>query len=78
MPIKNTDEEDEETSDLIYDAINSKQHINENRLMLPSEMCIQEVVKDCASFRGDDGSHLLHLCFDNSTEYDPGVVFDKN
>ncbi len=75
---QNTDEEDEETSDLIYDAINSKQHINENCLMLPSEMCIQEVVKDCASFRGDDGSHLLHLCFDNSTEYDPGVVFDKN
>ncbi len=24
-----------------------------------------------------DGSHLLHLCFDNITEYDPDVVFDK-
>ncbi len=22
--------------------------------------------------------NLLHLCFDNSTEYDPDVVFDKN
>ncbi len=25
-----------------------------------------------------DGSHLLYLCFDNITEYDPDVVFDKN
>ncbi len=25
-----------------------------------------------------DGRHLLHLCFDNITEYDPDVVFDKN
>ncbi len=25
-----------------------------------------------------DGSHLQHLCFDNITEYDPDVVFDKN
>ncbi len=22
--------------------------------------------------------HLLRLCFDNITEYDPDVVFDKN
>ncbi len=46
--------------------------------MLQSEMSIQEVVKACASFRSADGSNLLHLCFDNSTEYDPDVVFDKN
>ncbi len=25
-----------------------------------------------------DGSHLLHLCFENITEYDPDVVFDDN
>ncbi len=36
------------------------------------------MVKDCASFRGDDGSHLQHICFDNSTEYDPEVAFDKH
>ncbi len=45
--------------------------------MLQSEMLIQEVVKACASFVSTDGSHLLHLCFDNITEYDPDVVFDK-
>ncbi len=27
---------------------------------------------------GADGSHLLHRCFDNSTEYDTDVIFDKN
>ncbi len=46
--------------------------------MLQSEMSIQEVVKACASFRGADGRHLLHLCFDNGTEYDTDVIFDKN
>ncbi len=46
--------------------------------MLQSEMLIQKVVKACASFRGADGRHLLHLCCDNITEYDPDVVFDKN
>ncbi len=56
----------------------NKQHINENCLMLPSEMLIQEVVKDCASFGCANGSHLLHLCFDHRTEYDADVVFDKN
>ncbi len=56
--------------------INNKQHINENCLM--SELWIQEVVKDCASFRVDDGSYLHHLCFDNSTEYDSEVAFDKH
>ncbi len=46
--------------------------------MLRSEMSIQEVVKDCASFGSADGSHLLHLCFNNISKYDPDVVFDKN
>ncbi len=41
-------------------------------------MTIQGVVKDCASFGSADGSHLLHLCFDFHTEYDPDVLFDKN
>ncbi len=41
-------------------------------------MSIQKVVKDCASFGSTDGSHLPRLCFDNITEYDPDVVFDKN
>ncbi len=36
------------------------------------------MVKACASFGSTDGSHLLHLCFDNITEYDPDVVSDKN
>ncbi len=45
--------------------------------MLQSEMSIQEVAKDCASFGSTDGSHLLHLCFDHNTEYDPDVVFDN-
>ncbi len=40
-------------------------------------MSIQEVAKDCESFGGADGSHLLHLCFDPYTEYDPDVVLDK-
>ncbi len=46
--------------------------------MLQSEMSIQKVVKACASFGSTDGSHLLHICFDNIPEYDPDVVFDKN
>ncbi len=46
--------------------------------MLQSEMLIQEVLKDCASFGGADGSRQLHLCFDHRTEYDPDVVFDKS
>ncbi len=57
MLIKNTDQEDTEMSDLICKhmhiknkaIINNKQHINENCLMLPSEMSIQEVVKACES-----------------------------
>ncbi len=40
-------------------------------------MSIQEVAKDCERFGGADGSHLLHLCFDPYTEYDPDVVLDK-
>ncbi len=40
-------------------------------------MSNQEVVKACASFESTDGSHLLNLCFDNITKYDPDVVFDK-
>ncbi len=54
--------------------------LNESRMCrcLRSEMSIQEVVKDCASFGSADGSDLLHLCFDHCTEYDPDVVFDKN
>ncbi len=39
--------------------------------MLPSEMLIQELFKDCASF-----GHLLHPCFDYITEYGPDVAFD--
>ncbi len=39
-------------------------------------MSIQEVAKDFESFGGDDGSHILHLCFDHSTEYKPDVVLD--
>ncbi len=83
MPIKNTNEEDAETSDLLCmhmennAIINNKQHINENCQMLQSEMAIREVVKDCASFKSANGSDLLHICFDNNTEYDPAVVFDK-
>ncbi len=46
--------------------------------MLQSEMSIQKVVKDLCKLWDTDGSHLLHLCFDNITEYDPDVVFDKN
>ncbi len=42
--------------------------------MLPSEMWIQKVCK----LWDTDGSHLLHLCFDNITEYDPDVVSDKS
>ncbi len=38
-------------------------------------MSVHKIVKACA--RSTDGSHLLHLCFDNITEYDPDVVFDK-
>ncbi len=34
-------------------------------------------IKDCASIGSADGNHLLHLCFDHSTEFDPDVVFDK-
>ncbi len=57
---QNTNEEDTETSDLVYmhmhmknnANINNKKHINENFLMIPSEMLIQEEVKDCASFGG--------------------------
>ncbi len=49
--IKNTDEEDADTSDLIYKhmhmknnvIIDDKLHINENCLMLQSEMWIQKV-----------------------------------
>ncbi len=44
--------------------------------MLQSEMPIQEVVKACARFVSTDGTHLLHACFDNITEYDPDVAFD--
>ncbi len=33
-------------------------------------MSIQKVVQACASFGSTDGSHLVHLCFDNITEYD--------
>ncbi len=43
--------------------------------MLPSEIVGQKVLKACEA---TDGSHLLHLYFDNITEYDPDVVFDKN
>ncbi len=46
--------------------------------MLPNEMLIQVVLKDCARCWGAERSDLLHLCFDNFTEYDPDVVFDKN
>ncbi len=45
--------------------------------MLQNEMSIQEMLKACASFGSADGSHLLHLCFENLTEYDPDVVFNK-
>ncbi len=43
-------------------------------------MSVLEVVKDCASFGGADGSDLLNLCFDGHTEYDTYVyvVFEKN
>ncbi len=40
--------------------------------MLQSEMSIQKVVKAC------EAVNLLHLCFENITEYDPDVVFNKN
>ncbi len=40
--------------------------------MLLSEMWIQKVCK----LWDTDGSHLLNLCIDNITEYDPDVVFD--
>ncbi len=42
-------------------------------------MSVLEVVKDCASFGGADGSDLLNLCFDGHTEYDTYVyvVFEK-
>lgn len=43
-------------------------------------MSVLEVVKDCASFGGADGSDLHHLCLDDHTEYDTYVfvVFLKN
>ncbi len=42
-------------------------------------MSIQKAVKASASFGSTDGSHQLHLCFDNirPTEYDPDVVFSQ-
>ncbi len=36
-----------------------------------------ESVKGLCKLWDTDGSHLLHLCFDNITEYDPYVVFYK-
>ncbi len=45
--------------------------------MLQNKMSIQEMLKACASFGSADGSHLLHLCFENLTEYHPDVVFNK-
>ncbi len=62
MPIKNTNEEDAEISDLICmhmknnAIINTKLQINENFLMLQSEMLIQEVGKGCAGFGSAYGS----------------------
>ncbi len=40
--------------------INTKLYINENWLLLQSEM-LEEVVKDCGSLGGPDESHLLHM-----------------
>ncbi len=37
-----------------------------------------ESVKGLCKLWDTDGRHLLHLCFDYCTEYDPDVVFDKN
>ncbi len=45
--------------------------------MLQSEMWIQKVLKACEALRYW-WKHLLRLCFDNITEYDSDVVFDKN
>ncbi len=53
-------------------------HINGNSLMLQSEMPIQEVVKDCASFGGADRSDLLYIFFDYCTGCDADLVFDEN
>ncbi len=36
-----------------------------------------ESVKGLCKLWDTDGRHLLHLCFDYCTEYDPDVVFDK-
>ncbi len=37
-----------------------------------------ESAKGLCKLWDTDGSNLLHICFDNITEYDPDVVFDKN
>ncbi len=43
-------------------------------VLLTLSLPIQKLLKACDA----DASHVLHLCFDNITEYDPDLVFDKN
>ncbi len=41
-------------------------------VLLTLSLPIQKLLKACDA----DASHVLHLCFDNITEYDPDLVFD--
>ncbi len=57
--------------------INNKRQIDENCLMLPSEMSIQEVAKDCASFGVlMEAIYFIFALIIVRTEYPD--VFDKN
>ncbi len=76
--IKNTDEEDAETSDLIYKHMHMKNNaiIDAYKWKL-SKATEWNVDPESMKLWDTDGSHLLHLCSDDITEYDPDVVFDK-
>ncbi len=72
MSLESANEEDAETSDLIciwnkYAIITNKPHINENCIILLSEMSIQEVAK----LWGCWWKYTLQFCFDHQTGYDP-------
>ncbi len=48
------------------------------RLFLTVTISICNIINSLiAKHRTVSQKHLLHLCFDNITEYDPYVVFDK-
>ncbi len=78
--IKNTDEEDIETSDLICSICIWK--IMRSSTLTTYKWKLSNVTEwnvdpESVKLWDTDGRHLLHLCFDNITEYDPDVVLDK-